>query len=234
MVWTVAERLSLQAVHMLISIVLARLLEPSEFGLIGMLAIFTSIAQSLLDSGFGSALIQKKNATQTDATSIFYFNLFVGILLAGILSLAAPLIADFYQQPSLIALTRALSLSMIINAFGLVQLSLMNKNLQFKRHFSVSISAVVFSGMAGIVAALSGFGVWSLVIQTLSHSLIRSVLLWVFNKWRPTQHFSFSALKTMYSFGSKLLIAGLIETVFKNIYQTFIGKEYSATDLGYY
>lgn len=234
MVWTVTERLSLQAVHMLISIVLARLLEPSEFGLVGMLAIFTSVAQSLLDSGFGSALIQKKNATQTDATSIFYFNLFVGILLAGILSLAAPLIADFYQQPTLIPLTRALSLSMVINAFGLVQLSLMNKNLEFKRHFSVSISAVILSGVAGIVAALSGLGVWSLVIQTLSHSLVRSILLWIFNKWRPTQHFSFSALKSMYSFGSKLLVAGLIETTFKNIYQTFIGKEYSATDLGYY
>jgi|LSQX01.1.fsa_nt_gb O-antigen/teichoic acid export membrane protein len=234
MVWSVSERLSLQIVHTIISIVLARLLDPSEFGLIGMLVIFTSIAQSILDSGFGSALIQKKDATETDSSSIFYFNLAIGILLASILYFSAPLIAKFYEEPTLTALTRVLSLNLVINAFSLVQLSLLRKTMAFKKHFAVSISSVFISGFCGILAAVMGLGVWSLVIQTISHSLSRASLLWIINKWRPARRFSMVSLKSMFSFGSKLLIAGLIETIFKNIYQTFIGKNYSAEDLGFY
>lgn len=234
MIWSVSERISLQGIHMLISIVLARLLEVKEFGLIGMLAIFTSIAQSLVDSGFGSALIQKKDATQTDSSSIFYFNLLVGIFLAGALFFSAPLIANFYNQPELIPVTRVLSLSLVINAFGLVQISMLRREMDFKRHFIVSMIAVLISGTSGIIAALAGLGVWSLVIQTLTNSLSQSVSLWLINKWRPIGHFSLTSLKTMFSFGSKLLVAGLIETVFKNLYQTFIGRTYTATDLGYY
>ena len=234
MVWSVSERLSLQIVHTIISIVLARLLDPSEFGLIGMLVIFTSIAQSILDSGFGSALIQKKDATETDSSSIFYFNLAVGILLASILYFSAPLIAKFYEEPTLTSLTRVLSLNLVINAFSMVQLSLLRKAMAFKKHFAVSIASVFISGFCGILAADKGLGVWSLIIQTISHSLSRASLLWILNKWRPSRQFSMVSLKSMYSFGSKLLIAGLIETIFKNIYQTFIGKNYSAEDLGYY
>jgi O-antigen/teichoic acid export membrane protein len=234
MVWSVSERLSLQVVHTLISIVLARLLDPSEFGLIGMLVIFTSIAQSILDSGFGSALIQKKDATDIDSSSIFYFNLLIGIVLASILFFSAPFIAQFYEQPILTSLTRVLSLNMVINAFSLVQLSLLRKAMAFKKQFTVSIISVFISGICGILAAYNGLGVWSLVIQTLSNSISQATLLWIINKWRPTRQFSLNSLKTMYSFGSKLLIAGLIETIFKNIYQTFIGKNYSAQALGYY
>lgn len=234
MVWSVSERISLQVMHMLISIILARLLDPSEFGLLGMLAIFTSIAQSVLDSGFGSALIQKKDATQTDSSSIFYFNLLIGIFLASIFFFSAPLIADFYQQPILKPITRVLSLNMIINAFSLVQLSILRKKMDFKNHFIVSMIAVLFSGIAGILAALNGLGVWSLVIQTLSHSLAQASALWILSKWRPIGHFSLESLKTMFSFGSRLLVAGIIETVFKNLYQTFIGKVYSPSDVGYY
>jgi len=234
MVWSVSERISLQVMHMLISIILARLLDPSEFGLLGMLAIFTSIAQSVLDSGFGSALIQKKDATQTDSSSIFYFNLLIGIFLASIFFFSAPLIADFYQQPILKPITRVLSLNMIINAFSLVQLSILRKKMDFKNHFIVSMIAVLFSGIAGILAALNGLGVWSLVIQTLSHSLAQASALWILSKWRPIGQFSLESLKTMFSFGSRLLVAGIIETVFKNLYQTFIGKVYSPSDVGYY
>ena len=234
MVWSVSERLSLQIVHTIISIVLARLLDPTEFGLIGMLVIFTSIAQSILNSGLGSALIQKKDATEIDSSSIFYFNLAVGILLASLLYFSAPLIAKFYQEPMLTALTRVLSLNLVINAFSLVQLSLLQKTMAFKKHFTVSVTAVFISGFCGILAANKGLGVWSLVVQTLSNSLFQALLLWIISKWRPTRQFSMVSLKSMYSFGSKLLIAGLIETIFKNIYQTFIGKNYSAGDLGYY
>jgi len=234
MAWSVTERLSLQVSHMLISILLARLLEPAEFGLIGMLVIFTSIAQSIVDSGFGSALIQKKNATQTDASSIFYFNLLIGIILAGILSLSAPLIANFYQQPQLVALTRVLSLNMVINAFSLVHLSMLKKNMDFKKLFIVSIIAVFISGIFGIIAAYQGMGVWSLVIQSLSNNLAQAGMLWLLSNWRPVSRVSLESLKSMFSFGSKLLIAGLIETIFKNLYQTFIGKVYLLSDLGFY
>lgn len=234
MAWSVSERISLQVIHMLISIILARLLDPSEFGLIGMLAIFTSIAQSVLDSGFGSALIQKKDATQTDSSSIFYFNLFIGIFLACIFFFSAPAISNFYQQPSLTSITRVLSLSFIFNAFSLVQLSMLRKNMDFKNHFITGIIAVGFSGICSITAAILGLGVWSLVIQTLSLSLAQAGSLWLLNNWRPAGKFSLVSLKSMFSFGSKLLVAGLIETVFKNLYQTLIGKFYSPSDVGYY
>ena len=232
--WSVTERFSLQAMHIIVSIILARLLAPSEFGLIGMLAIFTSVAQSVLDSGFGSALIQKKDATQTDSSSIFYFNLLVGILLALLFYLFAPLISNFYNQPILKPITRVLSLSLIINAFSLVQLSILRKNLLYKNLFFVSTLTVLFSGTCGIIAAYSGLGVWSLVIQNLSQSIAQAILLWVLSSWRPVGHFSLNSLKSMFSFGSKLLIAGLIETVFRNLYQTFIGRVYSPSDVGYY
>jgi O-antigen/teichoic acid export membrane protein len=234
MAWSITERVSLQVIHIGISIVLARLLEPSEFGLIGMLAIFTSIAQSILDSGFGSALIQKKDATEVDSSSIFYFNLLIGILLAGVFFLSAPLIANFYNQPILKPLTRVLSLNMIIGAFSLVQLSMLRKKLQFKNHFIVSMIAVFISGGCSILAALNGLGVWSLVIQALSHGLAQAGALWLLSRWKPVGRFSLSSLKTMYSFGSKLLIAGLIETIFKNLYQTFIGRVFTPSDVGYY
>lgn len=234
MIWSVSERISLQATHMVISVVMARLLEVGEFGLIGMLAIFTGTAQSLVDSGFGSALIQKKDPSQTDSSSIFYFNIAIGIFLASILFFGAPLFGDFYNQPRLIPITRVLSLSLVIKAFGIVQISMMRRTLDFKGHFVVSMIAVPISGLSGIIAAVSGLGVWSLVIQNLTQSLAQTVSLWVISKWRPTWSFSFSSLKTMFSFGSKLLVAGLIETVFTNLYQTFIGRVYSKEDVGFY
>lgn len=234
MFWTVGERLSVQAVQLLVQIVLARLLEPAQFGLIGMLIIFTAVAQSIMDSGFGSALIQKKDADQTDASSIFFFNLILGVILALVLSLTAPLIAKFYLQPALTSITRVLSLTLIINAFSLVQKSLLAKKMDFKTQMKISLLAVIISGVIGIVMAKRGFGVWSLVAQMVSKSLFQSIFLWLFNEWRPSAIFSISSLKSMFSFGSKLLVSGLIDTIFNNIYQTFIGKVYSPTDLGFF
>lgn len=234
MIWTVTERLSVQAVQLLVQIILARLLEPAQFGLIGMLLIFTAVAQSIMDSGFGSALIQKKDADQTDSSSIFFFNLLLGVILALILSLTAPLIAQFYRQPALIPITRVLSLTLVINAFSLVQTSLLAKKLEFKTQMKISLLAVMISGLIGIIMAYRGFGVWSLVVQMVSKSLFQAIFLWLFNDWRPTAVFSISSLKSMFSFGSKLLVSGLIDTIFNNIYQTFIGRVYSPTDLGFY
>ena len=234
MIWTVSERLGLQAVGLLISIILARLLEPSQFGLISMLAIFTAVAQSILDSGFGSALIQKKDADQTDASSIFFFNLILGVVLAGILSLAAPLIGEFFDQPTLVPITRFLSLTLIINAFSLVQTSLLTKAMDFKAQMKVSLLATIASGVIGIVMAYQGFGVWALVTQKISRSFFQAILLWVFNTWRPSFILSLTSLKTMFSFGSRLLASGLLDSIFRHLYQAFIGRVFSATSLGYY
>jgi len=234
MLWTVSERLSVQAVQLIIQIILARLLEPAQFGLIGMLIIFTAVAQSIMDSGFGSALIQKKDADQTDSSSIFFFNLFLGVILALVLYLAAPLIAQFYLQPELIPITRVLSLTLVINAFSLVQRALLAKKLDFKTQMKISLLAVAASGVIGIIMAYQGFGVWSLVAQMVSKSLFQAIFLWIFNDWRPTAVFNVSSLRSMFSFGSKLLISGLIDTIFNNIYQTFIGRVYSPADLGFY
>lgn len=234
MFWTVSERLGLQIVNLVVLIVLARLLEPSQFGLISMLAIFTAVGQSILDSGFGSALIQKKDADQTDSSSIFFFNLLMGFFLAGLLFFFAPLIAKFYSQESLIPVSRVISISFIINAFSLVQVSLLTKRLDFQTQMKVSLIAAVLSGIISIILAFYSFGAWSLVAQILTHSLFRVILLWIFSDWRPALIFNLESLKTMFPFGSRMLFSGLLNTAFENIYETFIGRVFSATDLGFF
>ncbi|MCD4674137.1 MAG: MOP flippase family protein [Anaerolineaceae bacterium] len=232
--WSFLERFGQQGIQFIISIILARLLMPEEFGLIAMLAIFIAIAQSFINSGFGQALIQKKNTAHIDECSIFYFNIFVGFLVAGLLCLAAPWIAGFYNQPLLVPLTCALSLNLIINAFGLVQTTLLTKHIDFKTQLKVSVIATVISGTIGITMAFNGFGVWSLVAQSLGSNLFRTALLWVFNTWRPSLVFSFAALREMFAFGSRLLASGLLDTVFQNIYLVVIGKLFSPMALGFY
>lgn len=232
--WSLLERGGQQGIQLVISIILARVLLPAQFGLIAMLAIFMAIAQSFLDSGFGSALIQKKDATHVDTCSIFYFNILVGIIAAGLLCLAAPWIAAFYEEPALTPLTRFLSLNLIIGSFALIQSTLLIKHIDFKTQLKVSIAATIGSGIIGITLAYRGFGVWSLAIQSVTSALFRTVLLWFFNKWRPSLVFSFAALKNMFAFGSKMLFSGLLDTVFRNIYLVVIGKLFTATDLGFY
>ena len=232
--WSLLERGGQQGIGLVISIILARLLLPEQFGLIAMLTIFIAIPRSFIDSGFGQALIQKKDATHVDECSIFYFNILVGFLAAGLLCLAAPWIADFYNQPLLTPLTRVLSLKLIISSFGLVQTSLLTKHIDFKTQLKVSIIAVIASGIIGITMAYSGFGVWSLVAQSLSSSLFTTALLWLSQRWRPACAFSFASLRTMFSFGSKLLLSGLLDTIFQNIYLIVIGKVFAAKDLGFY
>lgn len=232
--WSLFERGGQQGIQVVISIILARLLLPAQFGLIGMLAIFMAIAQSFLDSGFGSAIIQKKDATHVDSCSIFYFNIVVGIVAAGLLCLAAPWIAAFYEEPALTPLTRFLSLNLVINSFALIQSTLLVKHIDFKTQSKVSIVATISSGIIGVTLAYRGFGVWSLAIQSVTSTVFRTVLLWFFSEWRPSLVFSFAALKSMFAFGSKLLFSGLLDTLFQNIYFVVIGKIFTATDLGFY
>jgi len=232
--WSFLERMGQQGIQFFISIILARLLLPEEFGLIAMLTIFMAIAQSFINSGFGQALIQKQDVTHIDECSIFYFNIFVGILAAACLCLAAPRIAAFYNQPLLTPLTYALSLNLIINAFGLVQTTLLTKHIDFKTQLKVSMIATMLSGTIGVTMAYKGFGVWSLVVQSLTSTLFRTILLWFFNTWRPSLIFSLTSLRTMFAFGSRLLASGLLDTLFTNIYLVVIGKLFSPVSLGFY
>ena len=234
MFWSLAENFGLQGIQLIISIILARLLLPEQFGLIGMLTLFIALAQSLLDSGFGSALIQKKDADHLDACSVFYFNLLIGLVLTVLLCWIAPWIAQFYKEPILTPLTRFLSLSIIINAFGLVPSTMLNKYLDFKGLLIVSLISVVISGVVGISLALKGLGVWSLAVQAVLNTFIRAILLWLVSRWRPSRIFSKAALAIMFPFGSRMMFAGLLDTFFVNIYQPVIGKLYTAADLGYY
>jgi O-antigen/teichoic acid export membrane protein len=232
--WSFFESAGVQGIRFIIGIILARLLFPEQFGLIGMLMIFMAVAQTLLDSGFGAALIQKNEVTQKDICSIFYFNILVGILIAGILGLVAPWIAAFYNQPILIPLTRAMSLVIIINSFGLIQSTILSKQIDFKTQTKVSLIAGIMSGIIGITLAATGFGVWSLVVQQISSAFFRTVFLWFLNPWRPALIFSLKSLQEMFSFGSRLLASGLLNQVFENIYLLAIGKLFSASDLGYF
>ncbi len=232
--WSFFERMGQQGVQLVISIILARLLLPEQFGLIAMLTIFMAIAQSFINSGFGQALIQKQDTTHVDECSIFYFNILVSFLAAGLMCLAAPWIADFYNQPLLTPLTRVLSLNLIINAFGLVQTTLLTRNIDFKTQMKVSMIATFLSGTIGVTLAFKGFGVWSLVAQSLGNNLFRTVLLWFFNTWRPSLVFSLKAMRVMFGFGSRLLASGLLDTVFRNIYLVVIGKLFSPAALGFY
>jgi O-antigen/teichoic acid export membrane protein len=234
MLWSISERFSLQGVQLVVSIILARLLEPSQFGLIGMLSLFMALAQSILDSGFGSALIQKKDVDHLDNCSIFYFNILVGIFLTLLLIAFAPVIAAFFDQPILIPLTRFLSLNIFINGFALVQSTILTKQMNFKAQLKINLISVVLSGMIGITLAYLGWGVWSLALQSVLNTLFRTILYWVLSTWKPSLIFSFTALGTMFTFGSKLLLSGLLDTFFQNIYQTFIGKMFSVSELGFY
>ncbi len=233
-IWSFIDAAGNRIVQFVISVILARLLAPEQFGLIGMLMIFIAIAQAFLDSGFGLALIQKKDMTQADTSSVFYFNIVIGVALAGLLYLAAPWIAAFYEQPDLSPLTRTLSLVLVINSFAVVQTAMLTRNVAFKLQAKVSLVSAICSGCVGIVLAYRGYGVWSLVAQQIGRAIANVTLLWVLNRWRPGLAFSFKALRQMFTFGSRMLASTLLNVVFNDIYYVLIGKMFSAADLGYY
>lgn len=232
--WSVVERSGTQVSQFIISIFLARILSPELFGLTGMLTIFMAVGQSIVDSGFGSALIQKRDHTLVDECSVFYFNIVIGIVLAIVMYLCAPLIATFFRQPILTALARVLALNFIINSFGIVQTALLTKDVDFKTQTKISVISSVISGIIGIVCAYSGLGVWSLVIQSISGNLIRTMLVWFARPWRPKWLFDLRSLLSLFSFGSKLLMSGIIDTLYNNIIQILIGRMFSPASLAFY
>ena len=233
-IWNLTERVGLQVVQFLPTVILARLLAPEQFGLVGMLAIFILLANTFLDSGFGTALIQKKAPSHLDECSIFYFNILVGVVVVGLLYVVSPWIAEFYHQPLLTSLMRWLSLGILINSFGLIQTTLLVRALDFKTQVKANLFAALVSAIIGVALAYQGLGVWSLVAQNLSEILIATITLWFLCKWRPALIFSLTPLKEMFGFGSRMLLSSLVSTFFNNFYQVFIGKVFSATSLGYY
>lgn len=232
--WSLIDNVASSGLTFLVGIFLARILSPAEFGVLGMISIFIAISNSIVDSGFSHALIRKTDASSIDYNTVFYVNLALGILLYGILYFASPFISLFFKEPQLILITRVMASILIINALGLIQRTLLIKKVDFKTQTKVSIIASLISGMVGIGMAIGGLGVWSLVGQQIVRQLVNTLFLWKYNSWRPVLQFSNSSFKNLFSFGSKLLASGLIDTFFKNIYYIVIGHYYSASQLGQY
>ena len=233
-VWNLGERFGVQGIKFLMFIILARLLSPGDFGLFGIIGVFLLLTEVFVDSGFGLAYIQKENVNDIDANTVFFSNIFISVLLYFILWLASPFIASFYSEPSLLYLLRVVGVIIIINATIIIQSSQLVRNINFKRKAIITTWAVVISGIIGILAALNHLGVWSLVFQAISQSLILSVGFWVYNSWRPSLIFSRSSFDELFSFGGWMLGARLLTTIFDNIYILTIGKLFTTSKLGFY
>lgn len=234
LMWSGIERFSVQGFQFILSLIIARLVGPRDFGLIAMLTIFISVAQVFTDSGFGNALIQKKNRTEVDYTTVFYFNISISTILYIVMYFCAPLIASFYREPVLSSVTRWISLNLIISSFCIIQRTRCRINSDFKTIAIVSFVAVVISGLLGLFFAFRGKGVWALVIQSVSFQLVQAILFWTVSKWHPVFTFSVESFKTLFNFGSKILASGLLHTLYMNLYSLVIGRFYNASDVGYY
>ena len=232
--WRFLERCGAQGVTFIVSIVLARLLDPTVYGTVALVTIFTTIMQVFVDSGMGNALIQKKDADDLDFSSVFYFNMAMCSVLYLIMFFAAPLIASFYRMPELTAIVRVLSFVVVISGVKNVQQAYVSRHLMFKRFFFSTLGGTIGAAVVGIAMAYLGFGVWALVAQMLFNAAVDTTILWITVKWRPKKMFSFQRLKSLFSYGWKLLVSSLIDTVYNDLRQLIIGKKYSSGDLAYY
>jgi len=232
--WRFAERIGAKGVEFLVSIVLARILAPELYGTIALVTVFITILQVFVDSGLGNALIQKKNADDTDFSTVFYFNIVFCAVLYIILFFSAPLISMFYEDSSLIPIIRVLGLTIVVSGVKNVQQAYVSRNMLFKKFFFATIIGTIGAAVVGIVLAYWGFGVWALVAQQLFNVTVDTIVLWITVKWRPKASFSLNRLKALYSYGWKLLVSSLIEVVYNEIRQLIIGKMYSSEDLAYY
>jgi teichuronic acid exporter len=213
---------------------MARLLSPLEFGLIGMITFFIALSNSLVDSGFSQALIRKQDCNQDDYSTVFYFNLIAGLLLYVLLYFCAPSVSRFYEEPRLTPLLRVQGCIVLVNALTLIQRTVLIKRIDFKLQTKISFTASLLAAVVGITLAYKGFGVWSLVWNAILMSVFTSLFLWIFNRWRPALRFSVLHLKEHFHFGYKLLLSGLLDTAWRNIYLLIIGKYFTAEALGYY
>lgn len=233
-IWRFLERVGAQGVTFIVSIVLARLLDPSVYGTVALVTVFTSIMQVFIDSGLGNALIQKKDADDLDFSSVFYFNITVCICLYLVMFIAAPYIAAFYKIPELKSVIRVLSLTLIISGVKNIQQAYVSRNLLFRKFFYATLGGTIGAAVVGIWMAYKGAGVWALVAQNLFNATVDTIILWITVKWRPKRVFSFERLRGLLSYGWKLLASALLETLYKDLRSLIIGKLYTPDDLAFY
>jgi O-antigen/teichoic acid export membrane protein len=234
LIWKFSERMLAQVVTFVVSIVLARLLSPAEYGTIALVMVFITIADVFANAGFGNALIQKLHVDNVDYSSVLYLSLGISFIIYGILFISAPYIADFYNSASLCMVLRVLGIRVPIAAFNSVQQAYVSKNMLFKRFFFSTLFGTLLSGVVGCVMAYNGFGIWSLVGQYLTNTIVDTTVLWFTVKWRPDLVFSFKRVKTLFSFGWKLLVSSLLDTGYQQLRSLVIGGKYTSSDLAYY
>jgi len=223
-----------KGLNFLVSVILARLLAPEDFGSVALLMIFISIGEVFVDSGFSNALIQKKDADDIDCSSVFYINILISAALYLGFFVAAPWIARFYRNPDLTLWFRCLALGTVIRSLSLVQSALLNKRMLFRFAFQISLGALIVSGTVGIVMAYRGFGVWALIAQQLTNAALTGLLLWLLVRWRPRAVFAWDRLRTLFRFGSKLLATSLLDSVFNNLFGMIVGRLFNVSTLAYY
>jgi len=234
MFWRFMERCGAQGVTFVVSIVLARILDPTVYGTVALVTVFTTIMQVFVDSGMGSALVQKKDADDLDFSSVFYFNLVFCVILYVAAYFSAPLIALFYDRPELTPLVRALSLMLIISGFKNIQQAYVSRHMLFKKFFYATLGGTIGAAIVGIWMAYQGYGVWALVAQHLFNAALDTIILWLTVKWRPGLKFSFERLKGLLGYGWKLLVSALLDTGYKELRSLIIGKQYTDEDLAFY
>lgn len=232
--WSAVDAFLSQGVSFIVGLVLARILSPSEYGLIGIVAIFTTIMLNVVDSGLSNAIIRKRDASDDDYSTLFYCNLIISLLMFILLYISSPWIASFFNRPQLIALCRVMGLLLVFQALSIVQYTILSRKIDFRTKARASIISAIVSGVIGIGMALSGFGVWALVAQQLSRQLLYSLCLWILNKWWPKLQFSIDSFKYMWGFGWKILLSGLLNSIWDQLYDTVVGKCYSPSTLGQY
>lgn len=232
--WSAIERFSLQGVQFIINIIMARLLLPSDYGMVGMLAVFLQISQTFIDSGFSDALVQKKDRTETDLSTVFYFNIAISILIYILLYIGAPFIAKFYHTPELTLVTRVIMLNLIFLSIAAVPKTILTIRIDFKSQSKISLISAIISGIIGILMAYKSYGVWALIAQSLLNSFLTVLLFFYYINWRPLKVFSRKSFQRLFSFGSKLLFSRLIHALYYNLYSLVIGRKYSSAELGFY
>lgn len=233
-IWRFLQNAGTQIISFIISIVLARVLMPEDYGLVAMITVFTGIAMVFINTGFSSAIVQRKNLTDEETSTVFYFSVAMGIAIYGILYFSAPLIAQFYSEPKLVLMLRVTSLIVFIGSLYSVPQALINRRMQFKKSFIVSLCGVLTQGVVGITLAYCGFGPWALIYGMLANYAVNAIVMWIVVRWTPKLCFSVKAFSSMFLFSLKMLLSGLFDAIFNNIRSIIIGWQYTSADLAYY
>lgn len=234
MIWRFAERCGAQGVAFVVSLILARMLNPEVYGTVALLTVFTTILNVFVDSGLGNALIQKKDADQLDFSTVFIVNIVMCLALYLLLFITAPLVADFYGDSQLVPLLRVLGLTLVVAGIKNIQQAYVSRHLMFKKFFFSTLGGTIIAAVAGIALAYAGLGAWALVVQQVLNAAVDTCILYITVKWRPHLEFSWGRLRVLFSFGWKLLVSSLLDTVYNDVRQLILGRFYSSSDLAYY